>query len=186
MLQGDVNGDKVADFAIDLNGNETLSAADFTTGSELPGPTPPPTALPDFTISGATLNDTTVSYNINDIGLASAAASTTGLYLSTDSTITKSDSLLGTFSSPSLNANGTDGESISLSLPTNLKAGTYYLGVIADKNGQVAESNETNNASNAIPIIVGNSSANTLNGTTGNDTMFGLAGNDTINGGGRK
>ena len=119
-------------------------------------------------------------------GQRSAAASTTGLYLSTDSTITTSDTLLGTFSSPSLGAGGSDSESIALSLPTNLTAGTYYLGVIADYNGQISESNETNNASNAIPIIVGNSNANTLTGTTGNDTMFGLAGNDTINGGSRK
>ena len=91
--------------------------------------------------------------------------------------------LLGTFSSPSLSVGGSDSESISLSLPTNLTAGTYYLGVIADYNSQVNESNETNNASNAIPIIVGNSNANTLIGTAGNDTIFGLAGNDTIKGG---
>jgi Ca2+-binding RTX toxin-like protein len=169
---------------------EPVTSADITAMDVLgwnlasaSSPPPPPTAQSDLTVSGLSLFDTTVSYNLNDIGLASAAASTTGLYLSTDSKITNSDALLGTVSSPSLNAGGTDSESIALSLPTNLKAGTYYLGVLADMNGQVAESNETNNASNVVPIIVGSSSANTLNGTTGNDTMFGLAGNHTISGG---
>ena len=169
---------------------EPMTSADITAMDVLgwnlasaSSPPPPPTAQPDLTVSGLSLFNTTVSYNLNDIGQASAAASTTGLYLSTDSAITNSDTLLATFSSPALDIGGSDSESIALSLPTNLKAGTYYLGVIADMNGQVAESNETNNASTAAPIIVGNNNANTLNGTTGNDTMFGLAGNDTINAG---
>ena len=169
---------------------EPMTSADVTamdvlgwnlgSGSALP---PPPSGQPDLIISGLSLFDTAVSYKLSDSGAASAATSTSGLYLSTDSTIATSDMLLGGFSSPSLSVGGSDSESISLSLPTNLKAGTYYLGVIADYNNHVNESNETNNASNAIPIIVGNSNANTLTGTTGNDTIFGLAGNDTIKGG---
>ena len=169
---------------------EPMTSADVTamdvlgwnlgSGSAAP---PPPSGQPDLTISGLSLFDTTASYNLSNAGAASSTASTTGLYLSTDSAITTSDMLLGTFSSPSLSVGGSHGESIPLSLPTNLTAGTYYLGVIADYNSQVNESNETNNASNAIPIIVGNSNANTLTGTAGNDTIFGLAGNDTIKGG---
>ncbi|THD64016.1 MAG: calcium-binding protein [Bradyrhizobium sp.] len=72
---------------------------------------------------------------------------------------------------------------MALSLPSNLTPGTYYLGVIADSTGSVTESNETNNASGAIPIIVGNSSGNSLTGTAGNDTIFGLGGNDKLSGG---
>jgi Ca2+-binding RTX toxin-like protein len=144
---------------------------------------PAPTALPNFTVSGAALNDVTVSYTLNNTGSAAAAPSTTGLYLSTDTTITSSDALLGTFSSPALGAGGTDSESIGFSLPTNLKVGTYYLGVLADSTGQVSESSETDNASSVIPIIVGNNSTNSLAGTSGNDTIFGLGGNDTISGG---
>ena len=92
--------------------------------------------------------------------------------------------LIGTFSSPSLQAGGSSAETISLSLPSTLTAGTYYLGVIADSTNKVTESNESNNASGAIPIIVGNSGNNSLTGTAGNDTIFGLAGNDTLSGGG--
>ena len=36
VIQGDVNGDKAADFAIDLNGNLTLTAASFTSASIKP------------------------------------------------------------------------------------------------------------------------------------------------------
>jgi Ca2+-binding RTX toxin-like protein len=160
-----------------------LDALGFhTTGSSTP-PVPPP-ALADLSVTGLSLKDTTVDFTIDDIGSGSAAASTAGLYLSTDSAITTSDHLLGTFSSPSLSTGSTSSEAIALSLPTNLAAGTYYLGVVADSTGTVTESNETNNASNAIPIIVGNSGNNSLTGTTGNDTIFGLGGNDTLSGGG--
>jgi Ca2+-binding RTX toxin-like protein len=147
-------------------------------------PAPPPPALADLTISALSLTATTVSFTLKDAGPGSSAASTTGLYLSTDSTITATDMLLGTFSSPALQSGGTHNESISFSLPANLAAGTYYLGVVADSTSMVAESNENNNASSAIPIVVGNSGANWLSGTAGNDIIFGLAGNDTISGGG--
>jgi len=112
-------------------------------------PPPPPPALADLTISALSLTATTVSFTLKDAGLASSAASTTGLYLSTDSTITTSDTLLGTFSSSALQSGGTQNGSISLLLPASLAAGTYYLGVVADSTSTVAESNESNNASSA-------------------------------------
>ncbi len=149
-----------------------------------PPPAPPPPSLADLTISALSLTATTVSFTLKDAGPGPSAASTTGLYLSTDSTITAADMLLGTFSSSALQSGGTQNGSISLLLPASLAAGTYYLGVVADSTSTVAESNESNNASSAIPIIVGNSGANWLTGTAGNDTIFGLAGNDTISGGG--
>jgi Ca2+-binding RTX toxin-like protein len=141
---------------------------------------PPPPSQPDLVVSGLALNDMTISYQIGNTGNATAGASTTGLYLSTDSTITTSDMLLGTHASPSVSAGGLDSESLSLSLPGSLNPGTYYIGVVADSGGAVAESNETNNASSAVPVILGNSAANTLFDTMGNDTIFGLGGNDTI------
>src|SRR5258705_2901410 len=149
-----------------------------------PPPAPPPPSLADLTISALSLTATTVSFTLKDAGPGPSAASTTCLYLSTDSTITATDTLLGTFSSSALQSGGTQNGSISLLLPASLAAGTYYLGVVADSTSTVAESNESNNASSPIPIVVGNSGANWLTGTAGNDTIFGLAGNDTISGGG--
>ena len=82
-----------------------------------------------------------------------------------------------------MSAGGSGSESLALSLPGNLKPGTYYIGAVADNNSQITESSETNNASNAVPVIIGNSKGNVLSGTTGNDSIFGLDGNDTIKGG---
>jgi Ca2+-binding RTX toxin-like protein len=82
-----------------------------------------------------------------------------------------------------LNAGDTNLASASLSLPGNLAPGTYYLGAYADSGAAVAESNEANNASNVMRVLLGNDNSNTVNGTTGNDIIFGLGGNDTIYGG---
>ena len=142
------------------------------------GSAPPPPALADLSISGFNLTATTANFTLKDTGSASAAASVSGLYLSTDSTITTSDTLLGTFAASTLVSGGSQTESISFSLPTNLAAGTYYLGVMADATSKIAESSETNNVSTVVPVIVGNANANSMAGTGA--IMFGLAGNDTI------
>ena len=151
-----------------------LDALGFHVGSDT-APNPPP-VLPDLSVNALSLTGTTVHFTLQNSGQASAASSTTGLYLSTDSAITTSDTLLGTYSSPSLPAGGS--ESMAWSLPTNLSAGTHYLGAIADSTSTVAESNENNNASVPIPVIVGNAGANSISGS--NAIMFGLAGNDTV------
>lgn len=59
VLQGDVNGDHIADFTIDLSGNLTLTGADFSTGSVLPDVplTLTGTAGAD-TLTGGKMNDT--------------------------------------------------------------------------------------------------------------------------------
>src|SRR5213075_727365 len=102
---------------------------------------------------------TTLSYYVVNNGKAAAGGSTTGLYLSTDATITTGDTLLTTRTTPGLTVNngGTgwyDLENVLVTLPGNLTAGTYYVGAIADYNNAVGESNESNNASNAVAITV--------------------------------
>jgi hypothetical protein len=141
-------------------------------------------ASPDLTASNAVLDRATLSYRINNAGTGAAAASTAGIYLSTDSTITASDMLLVAHAIPALAGGASDLEAASLSFPTNLTPGAYFVGVIADHDGQIAEINETNNASSGGPIILGDNSANTLNGAAGNDTILGLGGNDILRGGG--
>jgi pimeloyl-ACP methyl ester carboxylesterase len=142
-------------------------------------------AQADLTASNAVLDRAGISYTINNTSTVATAASTTGIYLSADSTITTSDTLLTTYASPALAGGGSDFEASSLSFPTNLTPGTYFVGVIADHNARIAENNETNNASGGVPIILGNNSANTLNGTIGNDIILGLAGNDILVGDGQ-
>jgi serralysin len=129
------------------------------------------------------MNGTTISYTINNIGASASAFSLAGIYLSTDSTITTTDSLLGSSATPGLVSGGSVTQGTTLTFPTNLTAGTYYIGVIADYSDQIGESDETNNASNAVPVILGNNSANTLTGTTAADTIFGMGGDDWLKGG---
>jgi len=166
------------------NTSQKLSTVDLTLlhalGYHIGSATAP--VLSDLNISGLNLTGTTFNFELNDTGSASAAASVSGLYLSTHSTPTTSDLLLGIFSAAALQAGASQSEAISLSLPSNLVAGTYYLGVIADSSSKVAESSETNNVSSVVPLIVGNANANSILGT--NSILFGLAGNDTLASGG--
>ena len=123
-------------------------------------------ALPDLTasfdhVSSTTIaagGSTSVDFWVVNFGNAPAAGSTSGLYLSTDPTITTADTLLTTVVSPALTANGTAGyydhQTVSLALPGNLAPGTYYIGGIADYTNAVAESNETNNNHNVTQITV--------------------------------
>jgi hypothetical protein len=152
-------------------------------GWDLVPSSPPPAAQPDLRITGLTLSDSNISFQVQNIGAGTAAASTAGVYLSVDSTIATSDILLTTVGTPSLAANGSFNANITLPLPGSLTPGTYFIGVIADYNGQIGESSESNNASSALRVIVGNNSANVLNGTSSADAIFGLGGNDTLSGG---
>ncbi len=142
-----------------------------------------PPVLPDLTASGFSFNGTSASFQINNFGLGTAQSSNAGVYLSADSVITAADILLATTATPSLITQASANQSAALTLPSNLTAGTYYLGALADYNGQIAESSESNNGSNTVPVILGNTSNNSLTGTAGNDMMFGFDGNDTLNGG---
>ena len=70
----------------------------------------------------------------------------TMIYLSTDSTITTLDidTTYGCDTGP-LVAGASVTCSGTILLPANLSAGTYYVGMVADANNQVVESNEGNN-----------------------------------------
>ncbi|MCK1359002.1 CARDB domain-containing protein [Bradyrhizobium sp. 199] len=122
--------------------------------------------LPDLTASFDSVSSTTIvpggSTNVDfwlvNFGKAAAAASISGIYLSTDVTITTGDALLTTVASPGLSANGATGyydhQTVSLALPANLAPGTYYIGGIADYNNAISESNEANNNHNVTQITV--------------------------------
>jgi Ca2+-binding RTX toxin-like protein len=64
ILEGDTNGDKVADFGIELTGNLTLTTADFTNGSlQLP-------VIATATASGQTLNGGPLDDTLSDGGFS--------------------------------------------------------------------------------------------------------------------
>ena len=142
--------------------------------------------LPNLTATSLTLDVTDVTFTIGNIAANAAAASTAGIYLSTNTGVSTADTLLATRPTPALAANGTDIETVALAFPTNLAPGTYYIGAIADYDGQIAEASESDNSSNAVAIILGNDSANALNGTSQDNTILGFGGDDTLNGGSGK
>jgi serralysin len=100
----------------------------------------------------------TINATAMNIGNAASSASTAGIYLSTDNTITTSDTLLATLNSPGLATLGQPGwydqQTISVMLPANLTPGTYYIGGIADYNNQVAADSGTNKTYDVQQITV--------------------------------
>ncbi len=75
-------------------------------------------------------------------------------YLSSDNSITATDTYLGAVLVMSLGSGAQWNVSGTFTVPSTLAAGTYYIGAIADASNAIAESSETNNsfAGNQIAI----------------------------------
>jgi autotransporter passenger strand-loop-strand repeat protein len=145
---------------------------------------------PDLTAAKASFNGTTLSFEIGNQGPGGSPASNTGIYLSTDTSFSVfNDIELDTVAAPALASGSAAQQVYNVVFPTDLTPGRYYIGLLADDDGQftnsssVADSNRTNNESNAIPVILGNDVANALTGTSADDFMYGFGGNDALDGG---
>ena len=92
----------------------------------------------------------TLSATVRNQGDGSSVATTLRYYRSTDSTITSSDTSVGTDSVSGLSAGGSGDESIDLTAPST--AGTYYYGACVDSVS--GESATTNNCSSAVAVTV--------------------------------
>lgn len=164
----------------DLRELDVLGWDRGSTGSTTPVPPPAP-AKADLVVSGLSFSGTHFSYHVGDTGTGAAAASTTGIYVT--STASGAGTLIGTIAAGALSAGASDTEAGTLNFATNSAPATYYFSVTADSKNVVAESNEANNSAGPIALVVGNSGNNVLTGTPGNDVLFGLGGNDTLTGG---
>ena len=109
--------------------------------------------LPDLVISalstpatasaGSAINVTDTTTNIGSI---TAAATTTGYYFSTGTTLNSGATLLGNRSVSSLAAGqGTSG-SASVTIPSGTSPGTYYIFAVADDGSAITEANYKNNS----------------------------------------
>ena len=113
---------------------------------------------PDLTVDTPTVSDSsletgdsfTLSATVRNGGDASSASTTLRYYRSTDSTITSSDTSVGTDSVSGLSAGGSGDESIDLTAPDT--PGTYYYGACVDSVS--GESDTTNNCSSAVTVTV--------------------------------
>jgi subtilase family serine protease len=96
-----------------------------------------------------------VSDTVTNSGAGSAAPSAVRYYLSTDPLFGSSDVLLtGSRSVAELPPNATSSGAATVSIPPNTATGRYYLIAVADGDGVVPETTETNNT-RAVPLLVG-------------------------------
>ena len=121
---------------------------------------------PDLVIESPSVSDSsldasesfTFSATVRNQGAGRAAATTLRYYRSTNATISRTDTEVGTDAVGGLAASAASVESISLTAPSS--AGTYYYGACV---GSVSEeSDTTNNCSSAVRVTVGGDAAVTL------------------------
>ena len=117
--------------------------------------------LPDLTIidgsapaTGISGQAVRLSVQVRNQGTAAASGFRLGIYLSTDTVITRSDTQIGTCNFPSLGVEATATCSGNITLPASIAPGTYHVGGFADDTEQVSESDENNNTAVAPNQIV--------------------------------
>ncbi len=114
----------------------------------------PPASKPDLTPIAFSASTTTWVANglvtlrstTKNVGQATAPASNNGYYLSTNSVITNSDTLLRAFALPSLAIGASSSNTSTVRIPSNVRTGICYLGVLNDRTNSISEANELNNA----------------------------------------
>jgi hypothetical protein len=105
-----------------------------------------------------------VSFSIMNQGMAAAGAATHYVVLSKDATIDASDRFLADRGTPDLAAGNSFPIHVPVIIPADTVAGAQFIGVIADVENTVMESNEVNNTA-AVMINVRASSAEGLLGS---------------------
>ena len=119
---------------------------------------PPPQRNPDLMVVLPAVSDGrpapgaafTLSATVQNVGDAAAAITTLRYYRSTDSTITISDTAVGTDTVSQLAASRGSDQSVDVSAPST--PGTYYYGACVDAVAD--ESDTTNNCSTFVQVIV--------------------------------
>jgi subtilase family serine protease len=118
-------------------GTVTIVSDDVAPDLTLTALTAPSTAGPGATVS---VND-----NTRNQGTGPSGPSMTAFYLSTNSTVSSDDQLLGSREVPNLAIGSSSAGTTSLTLPAQVTAGPYYILAKADGPGEWTETNETNN-----------------------------------------
>ena len=138
---------------VDAVAGESNTADNCSRSVKVTVPAPQPDLLVSASVDDSNLNTGdafTLSATVSNAGDEQSAASTLRYYRSTDSTISSSDTQVGTDAVGALAASGTSAESISLTAPST--AGTYYYGACVD--AVTDESDTTNNCSSSVTIAV--------------------------------
>ncbi len=138
-----------------VTGSYTLHAR-FVSGGGGGGSSRPDLIVQSPSVSDNTLTtgqSFTLRATVRNSGAGRSASTTLRYYRSSNSSISTSDTQVGTDSVSGLSASGTSAESISLTAPSS--SGTYYYGAcVASVSG---ESNANNNCSTGMRVTVSSS-----------------------------
>jgi subtilisin family serine protease/subtilase family serine protease len=117
---------------------------------------------PDLTVSSLTTpstaapdTDITITDGTRNLGTGASTSSSTGFYLSTNSTLDASDTFLASRPVPALAAGATSALSTTLHIPANQAAGSYFVIAKADWDSAIPEKSETNNVRPSGVITIG-------------------------------
>ena len=97
-------------------------------------------------------DEVSVEYGLANTGSGDAGSSVVAVFLSTDNSLSSSDTRLGSFTAAPLDADNDEDGEIDVTVP-DVAAGDYFLIVVADEGDNVAEARESNNA-RAVPFEV--------------------------------
>lgn len=140
------------------NITETNEANNSLAGNTITIAPPAYADLVETLVSGPTSATAGGSIKITDKvcnqGDNNAGSSFVGLYLSTDSTITTSDIYLVSRYSGALASGACSRVGTTVTVPSTVAPGTYYIGAYADLYGNEAEANETNNGLSGNQITI--------------------------------
>jgi len=106
----------------------------------------PVTPIPATANSG---DSVTIEYSFENAGNVGSGSFNIGFYLSTDSIISTSDTLIGLNVGASAPAHSRGTFTRAVTIPANTPTGNYFIGVCLDIGGAVAESVESNNCARA-------------------------------------
>ena len=164
---GSSRGDGTYQERYDLDGNDVIGIPDFLIFIDNFGKEVPTTGgggggggggSPDLIVESPSVSDEilspgqsfTLRATVRNQGNGQSAATTLRYYSSTNSTITTSDTSVGTDAVESLSASGTSSESISLQAPNT--PGSYYYGACVESVSR--ESDTENNCSTGVRVTV--------------------------------
>ena len=146
--------------------NNTLSATSkISIGGVLPDLTVSSVSGPSSAVHGTPF-DVTVTI-ANPVTTPASTSFRVGIYASTSSIITTSDTLIGSYTVASLAGNASVTNNVSVAIPGS---GNYYLAAIVDDQGAISEVNEGNNTG---LMTAGNASSTLL--STRDDFVAGLS-----------
>ncbi|MBI3892182.1 MAG: proprotein convertase P-domain-containing protein, partial [Candidatus Wallbacteria bacterium] len=131
----------------DNNARATASAIDVRGNGVLPDLAPADLSSPSGGTAGSTI---TVQRRVENLGRGNLISTwDEAYYLSTDALITTTDTRIATFSNGPLATFGVSAESRTLTLPSTIPPGTYFLGIIVDPDNRIIEGDVNGNIHNA-------------------------------------